>query len=166
MADTNSFDVTTSVDLQEVDNAVNQTQKEVAQRYDFKGAKVTVELNRAEGVVSLSADDDFRMKALVDILQSKFIKRGVPVKNLDIGDTTPAGGDTVKKVIKLKMALDSDTAKKVAAAIKEAKLKKVQAAIQGDQVRVSSPSRDELQNAMGLLRSQDFGVELTFGNYR
>lgn len=166
MADTNSFDVTTSVDLQEVDNAVNQTQKEVAQRYDFKGAKVTVELNRAEGVVSLSADDDFRMKALVDILQSKFIKRGVPVKNLDIGETTPAGGDTVKKIIKLKMALDSDTAKKVAAAIKEAKLKKVQAAIQGDQVRVTSPSRDELQNAITLLRGKDFGVELTFGNYR
>ncbi len=166
MADTSSFDVTTSVDLQEVDNAVNQTQKEVAQRYDFKGAKVTVELNRAEGVVSLSADDDFRMKALVDILQSKFIKRQVPVKNLDIGDTTPAGGDTVKKIIKLKMALDSDTAKKVSAAIKEAKLKKVQAAIQGDQVRVSSPSKDELQNAMALLRSKDFGVELTFGNYR
>jgi uncharacterized protein YajQ (UPF0234 family) len=106
------------------------------------------------------------MRALFDVLQGRLIKRGVPVKNLDVGETTPAGGDTVRKEIGLKMALDSDTAKKVAAAIKDAKLKKVQAAIQGDQVRVSSPSKDELQTAIALLRSKDFGVELKFGNYR
>jgi len=106
------------------------------------------------------------MRALFDVLQSKLIKRGVPVKNLDIGETKPAGGDTVRKEIKLKTALDSDTAKKVAAAIKDAKLKKVQAAIQGDQVRVSSPSKDDLQEAIALLRGKDFGVELKFGNYR
>jgi uncharacterized protein YajQ (UPF0234 family) len=106
------------------------------------------------------------MRALFDVLQAKLIKRGGPVKNLEIGEVKPAGGDTVRREIKLKTALDSDTAKKVASTIKEAKMKKVQAAIQGDQVRVSSPSKDELQAAMALLRSKDFGVELKFGNYR
>lgn len=161
-----SFDVTTGVDLQEVDNAVNQAQKEIAQRYDFKGSKASIDFKRGESMIVLVADDEYRMRALFDVLQAKMIKRGVPVKNLDLGEIKPAGGDTVRREIKLKTALDSDTAKKVAAAIKEAKLKKVQAAIQGDQVRVSSPSRDDLQEAIALLRSRDFGVELTFGNYR
>jgi len=161
-----SFDVTTGVDLQEVDNAVNQAQKEIAQRYDFKGSPATIELNRAEGKIALTAENDYKMNALWDVLQSKLIRRNVPVKNMDPGEIKPAGGDTVRREIALKMALDGDTAKKVAAAIKEAKLKKVQAAIQGDQVRVSSPSKDDLQEAMALLRSMDFGVELKFGNYR
>ena len=166
MAQQNSFDVTTGVDLQEVDNAVNQAQKEIAQRYDFKGSKASIEFKRAEGILNLVADDDFKMRALYDVLQTKLIKRGVPVKNLDEGETVEAGGDTVRKAVTLKMALDSDTAKKVSAAIKEAKLKKVQASIQGEQVRVSSPSKDELQGAIALLRGKDFGVELKFGNYR
>ena len=166
MAQTSSFDVTTGVDLQEVDNAINQAQKEIAQRYDFKGSKATIDFKRADAVIALVADSDFQMQALFDVVQSKLIKRGVPVKNLDIGEVKPAGGDTVRREVKLKMALDGDTAKKVAAAIKEAKLKKVQAAIQGEQVRVSSPSRDDLQEAMQLLRGKDFGVELKFGNYR
>jgi uncharacterized protein YajQ (UPF0234 family) len=166
MAQSSSFDVTTGVDMQDVDNAVNQAQKEIAQRYDFKGANVSIDLKRAEEQILLSADSDFRMKALFDVLQAKLVKRGVPVKNLDVGETKPAGGDTVRKEIKLKTALDGETAKQVAAAIKEAKLKKVQASIQGDQVRVTSPSRDELQTAIALLRSKDFPVELKFGNYR
>jgi uncharacterized protein YajQ (UPF0234 family) len=166
MAQASSFDVTTGVDMQEVDNAVNQAQKEIAQRYDFKGSKASIELKRAESMLVLVADDDFRMRALFDVLQAKLIKRNVPVKNLDVGEIKPAGGDTVRRDVKLKTALDSDTAKKVAAAIKDAKLKKVQAAILGDQVRVSSPSKDDLQEAMALLRSKDFGVELKFGNYR
>jgi hypothetical protein len=166
MASQSSFDVTTGVDLQEVDNAVNQAQKEIAQRYDFKGSIAKIEFSRAEGTLNLTAESEFRMEALFDILQSKLIKRGVPVKNLDVGDVKPAGGDKVTRQVKLKMALDGDTAKKVAAAIKEAKLRKVQAAIQGDQVRVTSPSRDDLQAAMALLRGKDFGVELKFGNYR
>jgi uncharacterized protein YajQ (UPF0234 family) len=161
-----SFDVTTSVDLQEVDNAVNQAQKEVAQRYDFKGATVEIDFRRGESLIVLLADSEYRLTALLDVLQSKLIRRQVPVKNLDIGEAKPAGGDTVRQEIKLKMALDGETAKKVAAAIKDAKLKKVQAAIQGDQVRVSSPSKDDLQAAMAVLRAQDFGVELKFGNYR
>jgi cyclic-di-GMP-binding protein len=166
MAQQNSFDVTTGVDLQEVDNAVNQAQKEIAQRYDFKGSIAAIELSRAEGTLNLTAESEFRMQALLDVLQSRLIKRGVPVKNLDIGDMKPAGGDKVTQQVKLKMALDGDSAKKVAAAIKDARLKKVQAAIQGDQVRVTSPSRDDLQAAMAVLRAQDFGVELKFGNYR
>ena len=166
MAQSSSFDVTTGVDLQEVDNAVNQAQKEVAQRYDFKGSPASIEFKRAEELILLVAGSDFQMDALFDIVQSKLIKRGVPVKNLDVGETKEAGGSTVRREVKLKTALDSDTAKKVAAAIKDAKLKKVQASIQGDQVRVTSPSKDDLQDAIALLRKGDFGVELKFGNYR
>ena len=166
MPQASSFDVTTGVDLQEVDNAINQAQKEVAQRYDFKGSKATIEFKRAEELIALAADSEFQMNALFDIVQSKLIKRGVPVKNLDVGEIKQAGGDIVRREVKLKTALDSDTAKKVAAAIKEAKLKKVQASIQGDQVRVTSPSKDDLQEAMSLLRKGDYGVELKFGNYR
>ncbi len=166
MTAASSFDVTSGVDLQEVDNAVNQAQKEIAQRYDFKGSKVTLEFNRDTGVLVLVADDEFRMRALFDVLQQKLIKRAVPVKNLTIGDIKAAGGDTVRREITLKTALDTETAKKIAAAIKDAKIKKVQASIQGDQVRVTSPSRDELQEVITLLRGRDFGVELKFGNYR
>src|SRR4051812_32717591 len=166
MATTSSFDVTTGVDMQEVDNAVNQAQKEIAQRYDFKGANVSIDFKRAEEQIVLTADSDFGMKALFEVPQAKLIKRGARVKTLDVGETKPAGGDTVRKEIKLKTALDGETAKKVSATIKEAKLKKVQAAIQGDQVRVTSPSRDDLQEAIALLRSKEFDVELKFGNYR
>jgi uncharacterized protein YajQ (UPF0234 family) len=166
MAQQNSFDVTTGVDMQEVDNAVNQAQKEIAQRYDFKGSTAGIDFKRSEELLVLVADSDFQMRALTDVLWGKLVKRGVPVKNLDVGEIQPAGGDTVRCEIKLKTSLDSETAKKVAAAIKEAKLPKVQAAIQSEQVRVSSPSRDALQLAMQMLRSKEFDVELKFGNYR
>ncbi|HEV8409524.1 MAG TPA: YajQ family cyclic di-GMP-binding protein [Gemmatimonadaceae bacterium] len=166
MPPTASFDVTTGVDLQEVDNAINQASKEVAQRYDFKGAKVELEFKRAEGIISLLADNDMRMRGLFDVVQTKLIKRGVPVKNLDVGEIIPAGGDTLRREIKLKQALDVETAKKVTAAIKEQKFKKVQASIQSEQVRVSAPSRDELQAVIAFLRTLDVGVELQFGNYR
>ena len=166
MAQNSSFDVTTGVDLQEVDNAINQAQKEVAQRYDFKGSKAEIDFRRGDELIALTADSDFQMTALLDVVQAKLIRRGVPVKNLDIGELRQAGGDTVKRDVKLKMALDGETAKKVAAAVKEAKLKKVQAAIQGDTVRVSSPDKDTLQDAIRVLRGGDFGVELKFGNYR
>ena len=112
MAQQSSFDVTTGVDLQEVDNAVNQAQKEIAQRYDFKGSKASIDFRRGENMLVLVADDDFKMRALFDVLQGRLIKRGVPVKNLDIGAIVPAGGDTVRREVKLKMSLDGDTAKK------------------------------------------------------
>jgi cyclic-di-GMP-binding protein len=167
MAKDASFDITTSVDLQEVDNAVNQASKEIVQRYDFKDATLaTVELKRAEGLIKLSSDTDMRLRAMWDILQSKLIKRGVPVKNLDAGEPVPGGGDTWHRDIKLKQALDGETCKKVVAAIKAQKFKKIQASIQGDTVRVVSPSKDELQTVMTFLRGEDFDVQLSFGNYR
>lgn len=167
MAKDASFDITTSVDLQEVDNAVNQASKEIAQRYDFKDAKLaTVEFKRTEGIVKLSSDTDMRLRAMWDILQGKLIKRGVPVQNLDAGEPIPGGGDTWHRDIKLKQSLDSETCKKVVAAIKEQKFKKVQSSIQGDTVRCVSPSRDELQAVMTFLKTQDFKVALSFGNYR
>lgn len=167
MAKDASFDITTSVDLQEVDNAVNQASKEIAQRYDFKDAKVaTVELKRTEGLIKITADSDMRLRAMWDIVQAKLIKRGVPVKNLDAGDPIAGGGDTWHRDIKLKQSLDSDTCKKVVAAIKAQKFKKIQSSIQGDTVRVVSPSKDELQTVMSFLKGEDFHVELDFGNYR
>jgi uncharacterized protein YajQ (UPF0234 family) len=166
MAQQSSFDVTTGVDLQEVDNAVNQAQKEITQRYDFKGSPARIELQRAESKIVLEAEGDYKMVAVLDALQSKLIKRGVSIKNLDIGEVKPASGETVRREIKLKMSLDGETSKKVVAAIKDAKMKKVQASIQGEQVRITSASKDELQEVMALLRGKDFGVELKFGNYR
>src|SRR6266545_596005 len=111
MAQASSFDVTTSVDLQEVDNAVNQAQNEIAQRYDFKGSIAAIDFNRADGLVNLTAESEYRIQALFDVLQGKLIKRGVPMKNLDIGDIKPAGGEKVTRQVKLKMALDGETAK-------------------------------------------------------
>jgi uncharacterized protein YajQ (UPF0234 family) len=166
MATTSSFDVSTGVDLQEVDNAVNQAVKEIASRYDFKGTHCTVELDRAAATIALHADDDFRMEALLDVVRGKLIKRGVPVKNLTIGDPVQATGTSVRRTLSLAQGIPQETAKKIQRAIKDGGFKKVQASIQGDELRVTSPSRDELQAVMAFLRSQDFDVELQFGNYR
>lgn len=166
MADQASFDITSTVDLQEVDNAVNQARKEIGQRYDFKGSKASIDFKRAENLIDLVADDNFKMEAVWDILQTRMIRRGVPVKNLDAGDVLPIAGGLVKRTITLTQGIDSDAARKIVQFIKDQKLKKVQANIQADQIRVTSPSRDELQNAIRLLRTGDFGVELQFGNFR
>jgi cyclic-di-GMP-binding protein len=166
MATTASFDVSTGADLQEVDNAVNQALKEIAQRYDFKGTHCAVEFDRAKSVIRLSADDEYRMTALEDVLQSRLIKRGVPVKNLDAGELEPGTGQSVRRTITLTQGIPQEAAKKIVKAIKDAGLRKIQASIQGDEVRVSGPSKDDLQAAMAVLRGQDFGVELKFGNYR
>src|SRR5262245_19623409 len=166
MSSTVSFDVSTGADLQEVDNAVNQATKAVAQRYDFKGSKCVIAFDRAKAILSLTADDDFKMKALFDVLQGKLIKRGVPVKNLELGPVTPAAGDTVRREIKLTQGIVQEKAKAIVKAIKDKKFKKAQASIQGEEIRVQSPSKDELQDVITFLRSQDFGIELRFGNYR
>ncbi len=166
MANLASFDVTSGVDLQEVDNAVNQARKEVAQRYDFKGSRAAIELNRAENTLTLTADDAFKMNALWDVLQGRLVRRGVPVKNLTPGEIERAANDTVRRVVTLQQGIPADAAREIVKFLKDRKLKKVQAAIQADQVRISSPSKDELQAAMRLLREQDFGVALQFGNYR
>jgi uncharacterized protein YajQ (UPF0234 family) len=161
-----SFDVSTGADLQEVDNAVNQALKEIGQRYDFKGTHCTIEFDRVKAEIRLSADDEFRMEQVVDVLQTRMAKRGVPLKNLDLGENEPATGTTVRRVIKLTQGIPTDTARRIVKTIKDGGFKKVTAAIQGDEVRVTSPSRDELQAVMGFLRTQDFGIELKFGNYR
>src|SRR2546426_6534674 len=143
MAGTASFDISTGAELQEVDNAVNQATKEVAQRYDFKGSKCTIAFDRAQATLTLVADDDFKMKALFDVLQGKLIKRGVPVKNLEPGAVIPAAGDTVRRDIKLTQGIAQEKAKAIVKAIKDRKFKKAQAAIQGEEIRVQSPSKDE-----------------------
>jgi uncharacterized protein YajQ (UPF0234 family) len=166
MPSTYSFDVTTGCDLQEVDNAVNQASKEVAQRFDFKGSHTLIEFVRSENLIKLEAEGEMRHDALVDVLRGKLVKRGVSVKNLEFTDPKPGSHEILRSEVKLKMALDTETAKKVSAAIRDAKLKKVTASIQGEQVRVQSPDKDALQEAIALLRGGDFGVELKFGNYR
>jgi uncharacterized protein YajQ (UPF0234 family) len=166
MATNPSFDISTGADLQEVDNAVNQAVKEIAQRYDFKGTHCTIELDRAKGEIRLAADDEFRMEQLLDVLRTKMIKRGVPVKNLVVGENIPATGTSVRRVVSLTQGIGQDTAKKITKAIKEQGFKKVQAQIQGEEIRISAPSRDELQTVIAFLRTQNFDIELTFGNYR
>ena len=166
MATAASFDITSTVDLQEVDNAVNQARKEVAQRYDFKGSRASIDLNREENTLTLTADDDFKMNALWEILQGRMVRRGVPTKNLTPGDLERAANDTVRRVVTLQQGIPTEAAKEIVKFLKEHKLKRVQAAIQADQVRVSSVSKDDLQEAMRLLREHDFGVALQFGNYR
>jgi cyclic-di-GMP-binding protein len=166
MASTASFDVSTGADLQEVDNAVNQALKEIAQRYDFKGTHCSIEFDREKGEIRLSADDEFRMEALLDVLRGRLIKRAVPVKNLQIGDLVPSTGQSVRRTVTLTQGITGEVAKKIVKAIKDGGFKKVQASIQGDEVRVTSPSKDELQSVIAFLRGQDFGIELKFGNYR
>ena len=161
-----SFDVSTGADLQEVDNAVNQATKEVVQRYDFKGSKAAIAFDRPKATLTLVADDDFRMKALFDVLQGKLVKRGVSLKNLELGEVTPAAGDTVRREIKLTQGIPQEKSKAIVKAIKDHKFKKAQASIQGTEIRVQSASKDELQEVIAFLRAQDFGIELKFGNYR
>ena len=166
MAQGASFDITSTVDVQEVDNAVNQAKKELAQRYDFKGSKASIDFKRSENVIDLIADDNFKMEAVWEVLQTRLIRRGVPVKNLKPGENEQVAGGLVRRVLTLQQGIPSEAGKAIVKFLKEQKLKKVQAAIQADQVRVSSPSKDELQTAMRLLKEQDFGVALQFGNYR
>lgn len=166
MAASNSFDITTGVDLQEVDNAVNQARKEIEQRYDFKGSRCAIDFDRGQATLTLTADDDFRMRALVDVLTQRLVRRKVPVKNVTLGPSQPAAGDTVRCLVTLTQGISVDVARAIVKAVKDQGFKKVQAAIQGDQIRVTAPSRDELQRVIAFLRQQDFGVELTFGNYR
>ena len=161
-----SFDVTSNVDLQEVDNALNQARKEVAQRYDFKGSKASIDFDPKDSKLTLVADDDFKLNALWEIIQTRLVRRNVPVKNLTRGAVIPAANSTVRQEISLQQGIPVEKAKDIVKFLKDAKLKRVQASIQGDQLRVTSPSKDDLQEAMRQLREQDFGVALQFGNYR
>jgi len=150
----------------EVHNAVDQATKEITQRYDFKGLKVSIELNQKDKKIVLAAPDDYKIGAIWDVLQTKLARRQVPLRNLKPGKIDPAASATVRQEIEIQDGLTADMAREVARTIKDAKLKKVQAAIQGDTVRVSSPIKDELQGVIALLKQADFGVELKFGNFR
>jgi uncharacterized protein YajQ (UPF0234 family) len=165
MAQTYSFDVTSNIDMPEVDNAVNQARKEIGQRFDFKGSLAQIDLDQKANTMTLTAEDNFKLESVWDVLQTRLIKRSVPVKNMKRGDVTPATGSTVKQVITLQQGIPIEAAKDMVKHLKDLK-KKVQASIQGDQVRVTSASKDELQDAMQALRAKDFGVALQFGNYR
>lgn len=166
MAATQSFDITTGCDLQEVDNAVNQAMKEIRQRYDFKGLNVSIDFQRAENKIVLRAPDDFKLRAMWDVVQEKMIRRHVPLRNLQHGKVLPAAGGTVTQEVNLQQGIPIETARGIVKFIKELKMRKVQPEIQGDQLRVSSPSRDDLQVVMHKVKEKDFGVELKFGNYR
>jgi cyclic-di-GMP-binding protein len=158
-----SFDIVSKTDLQEVANAIQQAQKELAQRFDFKGSKSAIELANDE--IVLSSDDEGKLRSVKDIVESKLVKRKVSLKALDYGKVEPAAGSTVRQKAKIIQGIESEKAKAIVRTIKDAKLK-VQVSIQSDQVRVVGRSKDDLQKAMALVREQDYGMPLQFTNYR
>jgi uncharacterized protein YajQ (UPF0234 family) len=166
MATTSSFDVTTGVDMMEVQNAVEQATKEISQRYDFKGLKVEITLDTKEKHIQLAAPDEYKLAAVWDVLQGKLVKRKVPLANVKPGTAESAAGSSLRQVVELQQGLTSEMCRELVKFLKEAKLKKVQSAIQGDTVRISSANKDDLQGAIQLLRGHDFGAELKFENFR
>ena len=165
MAQQNSFDVVSKIDLAEVVNAINQAMKEVQTRFDFKGSKSTIELDEKENEIVLQTENEMRMKNLLDMLQQKLIKRGVPLKGLIYGKIEQAAGSTVRQKIDLQQGIPIEKAREIVKIIKDAKLK-VQAAINGDFVRVTGRDRDTLQDVIKLLKEKDFGIHMEFTNYR
>ena len=165
MADQNSFDVVSKVDMQEAKNAIDQALKEIHQRFDFKGTKTELTLKEKESELLIVSDDEYKLKSVVDILTAKLIKRNVSVKAFEFGVVEPALGGTVRQTAKIQNGLAIEKAKEIVKAVKEGKFK-AQAQIQGDQLRVASKSRDELQVVITFLKSKDFGVDLQYINYR
>ncbi|MCL5981941.1 MAG: YajQ family cyclic di-GMP-binding protein [Firmicutes bacterium] len=163
LAKEESFDVVSRVDMQEVDNALNQTNKEIKQRFDFKNSKAAVSLE--EESLKIIAEDDFRLKSVIDVLQTKLVRRQVPIRNLDYGKIEEASGGMVRQIVGLKQGIEVDTARQIVKDIKGLKLK-VQAQIMDDQIRVSGKSRDDLQLVIEFLKKQDYKLELQFTNYR
>lgn len=160
-----SFDVVSKVEMPEVVNAVNQATKEMETRFDFRGSKSSIALDEKKGEITLVGDDELKLRNVVEILESKLIKRGVSIKALDYGKVEDASGSTLKQVVKLKQGLPQDKARQITSAIKDAKLK-VKTEIHGDEIRVSGAKKDDLQAVINLLRSQEFGLDLQFSNYR
>lgn len=163
MAKDSSFDIVSKVDMQEVTNAIHQAQKEIEQRFDFKGSKSSIELQ--EEKIILISDDDFKLRNVIDILEGKLVKREVSLKALEYGKVQPAAGDTVRQEVKLVQGISQEKGKDINKIIKDSKIK-VSSSIQGDQVRVTGKNRDDLQAVIALLRKQDLGVDLQFINYR
>jgi uncharacterized protein YajQ (UPF0234 family) len=161
----NSFDVVSKIEMPEVMNAVQQAAKEIHQRYDLKDSKSSIELKEKENKIVLASSDEFKLKAVIDILQSKLVKRNVPLKGLSYGEIIPAAGSSVKQEITLQQGIAIEKAREIVKAVKDSKLK-VQASIQGDFVRIAGKDRDTLQSAIALLRGHDFGIDMQFTNYR
>jgi len=163
MSSESAFDIVSKVDMQELNNAIQQAEREIETRFDFKGSKSSISLEKEDLVVA--SDDEHKLKNVLDILLSKMVKRGVPIKNLDYGKVEPASGGTVRQRIKLKQGLDQESTKKINILIRDSKLK-VKSQIQGDQIRVTGKSRDDLQAVIQLLRGADLPIDLQFTNYR
>lgn len=163
MAKNSSFDIVSQIDMQELDNALNQTRKEISQRYDFRGSNASLEL--ADDELKLAAEDEYKLGAILDILRQRMAKRGLSLRALEPGKVEPAAKGSVRQSVKLKQGIDKETAKKITAAIKAAKIK-VTAQVQDNQVRVSGPKKDDLQAVIQLVRGQDFGIDLQFINLR
>jgi cyclic-di-GMP-binding protein len=161
----NSFDVVSKIEMPEVMNAVQQAAKEIQQRYDLKDSKSSIELKEKENKILLASADEYKLKAVIDILQSKLVKRNVPLKGLSYGEIVPAAGSTVKQEITMQQGIAIEKAREIVKAVKDSKLK-VQASIQGDFVRIAGKDRDTLQSAIALLRGHDFGIDMQFTNYR
>jgi cyclic-di-GMP-binding protein len=161
----NSFDIVSRIELPEVGNAVQQALKEIHQRFDLKDSRSSVELNEKDNKILLQSQDEFKLKAVIDILEAKLVKRKVPLKGLSFGAVTPAAGSTVRQEITLQQGIVIEKAREIVRLIKDSK-KKVQASIQGDFVRVAGKDRDTLQEVMALLRAADFGIDMQFVNYR
>lgn len=163
MSKENSFDIVSQVDMPEVENAINQAKKELETRFDFKGSKSKI--NQQGEEVTLISDDDFKLKNVVDILESKFVKRGVSLKALKYGKIEQAAGDTVRQIVTLQQGISKEQAKELIKIIKDSKIK-VQAQVQGEQIRVTGKNRDDLQAVIQLLKGQELDVDLQFNNYR
>lgn len=164
MAKENSFDIVSRVDMQEVLNAVNQTLREIENRFDFKGSKSKI-IFEGKPEITLISDDDFKLRNVIDILESKLVKRGVNLKALRYGKIEPASGDTVRQMVTLVQGIEQDIAKKIVKAIKDSKVK-VQASVQGDQVRVAGKNRDDLQAAIAVVKGMELNIPVEFTNYR
>ncbi|PYI50435.1 YajQ family cyclic di-GMP-binding protein [Paenibacillus flagellatus] len=163
MSSDNSFDIVSAIDMQELNNAITQAEKEIGNRFDFKGSKSSIALDKNDLVVV--SDDEYKLNAVLDILHSKMVKRGISLKNLQYGKIEPAAGSTVRQRIGLKQGIDQDVAKKINILIRDSKLK-IKSQIQGDQIRVSGKSKDDLQQAIQLLRQADIPLDLQFVNFR
>ncbi len=161
----NSFDIVSKIDLPEVSNAVQQAVKEIQQRFDLKDSHSSIELREKENKILLASADEFKLKAVTEVLQAKLVKRNVPLKGLSYGVITPAGGSTVRQEITLQQGIAIEKARDIVKTIKDSK-KKAQASIQGDLVRVSAKDRDTLQEIIAVLRGHDFGIDMQFTNYR
>ncbi|MGE5429464.1 MAG: YajQ family cyclic di-GMP-binding protein [Syntrophomonadaceae bacterium] len=165
MAQNHSFDVVSEIDFQEVDNAINQAEKEIQQRYDIKDSNTTLELNKKDKYLLINSKDDYSLKASVDIIQSKFIKRGISLKSMKFGETEPASGGRVKQKIDLQSGISKENAKVIIKLIKDSKLK-VNAQIMDEQVRVTAPKLDDLQSVIAMIKSADLNFPTQFTNYK